>query len=185
MVFDVSGCRFGIGVIPGRADVALAVNDDIVIAGNAFPGANGAAGVWLKIFLSDAVGWEIMVAFNDFGLIAFGDNDAIPDCFGHVVISFWGGGMCLGFVFFGCSGDRWEVGWEIGAQNANEGFVSLKAVGAQVQVALDVGHEHGGFLMTGDEFGVFVQQIKGFFTAVHALMGVFKHVHEMFDMFFT
>jgi hypothetical protein len=80
---NIFGGFFGFGVVPGGIAVGLAIDDNVVIAGDAFPAAGGVGAAGLEIVHVDAVGWEVLVAFDDFAAITLSNYDAVPSCFGH------------------------------------------------------------------------------------------------------
>ena len=81
VIFDVLRGVFSVRVIPRRVFVHFSVDDDVVITRRAFPSADGVGVARLKIFLVDRVGRKIMIAFDDDGLVTFGDYGAAPNSF--------------------------------------------------------------------------------------------------------
>src|SRR5262245_65003855 len=81
VIFDVLRGVFSVRVIPRRVCVNFSVDDDVVITRRAFPSADGVGVARLKIFLVDRVGRKIMIAFDDDGLVTFGDYGAVPKSF--------------------------------------------------------------------------------------------------------
>ena len=83
MIFDLPGCFTWIRVILGSVFVHLAIDDDIVVAGFAFPRANRVGIARSKVFGFDGGGREVVIVFHHNRSIALGKNRTIPYCF-HV-----------------------------------------------------------------------------------------------------
>src|SRR5262252_8655472 len=81
VIFDVLRGVFRVRVIPRRVFVNFSVDDDVVITRRALPAADRVGVARLKIFLADRVRREIMIAFDDDGLVTFGDYCAVPNSF--------------------------------------------------------------------------------------------------------
>ena len=82
--FYFVGGGFGVGVVPGGSGVALAVDDDVVVAGGAFPTADGGFGCGLEKFFVDGVEGEVLVAFDYYAVVALGDDGVFPGGFWHL-----------------------------------------------------------------------------------------------------
>src|SRR3981081_995320 len=83
-VLDFSSCGLWFGVIPGSIVVPNAVHFDVVIAGGALPGTNRSVIARFQSFFFDSFGREILIAFDNNGGVALGDNFSSPRCFGHL-----------------------------------------------------------------------------------------------------
>lgn len=75
------GSGFRLGIIPGCVSVPLVLDFDVVVAGLAFPPAGGVGGAVAEIFAAEAAGGEVMVAFDDDGIVALGEGDIVPGGF--------------------------------------------------------------------------------------------------------
>jgi len=78
MVFDLGRCGFGIGIVPGSIFVDLPIDDNIVVARFTFPWASGMRGALLKIFSLNRLRREIVVAFDDYRIVALCQNGVVP-----------------------------------------------------------------------------------------------------------
>jgi hypothetical protein len=88
MIFDMFGSVFWRWIIPGGIFIDLPVHLDMVVAGHSFPRASGVFVAFFEVSAVYRVGREVLVAFDDFTTIAFGQHGAAPDCFGHGIASF-------------------------------------------------------------------------------------------------
>lgn len=85
---NVFRCLLGGSIIPSSTRIGLASSLDVVVVGRSLPAANAGVFRWLKARLVKRRGWEVVVAFNDFSYLGFGDDNTVPDCFWHG-ISWW------------------------------------------------------------------------------------------------
>ena len=83
MVLNVAGCRLGVRIIPSGVLIHLTVHHHRVVAGDPFPGTGGVGIAGLEVFRLNRLRGEVLIAFHDLTIIAFGYDGAIPDCFGH------------------------------------------------------------------------------------------------------
>src|SRR5579884_346325 len=81
--FDMLRLVLRIGVVPGGIFVVLAVYTHGVIAGFAFPASGSALFARGQELLVNRFGWEVGVAVHLHGLVALGQNRAVPNCFCH------------------------------------------------------------------------------------------------------
>ena len=81
VIFDVIRGLFRVRVIPRRVFVHFSVDDDVVITRRALPAADSVSVARLKVFFVDRVRRKIVVAFDDDGLVTFGDYGAVPNSF--------------------------------------------------------------------------------------------------------
>src|SRR5262249_29760840 len=81
IVFDILRCLFRIGVIPGCIFVPFAVNDNVIIAGRAFPRTNSMGFAWLEELFPDHIRRKVVVPFDNNCIVAFGKNCAVPNRF--------------------------------------------------------------------------------------------------------
>src|SRR5947209_6583795 len=81
VAFDISGVGLGLRVVPRRVAVCLIADNNVVIAGRTFPGAYGVCLRWLEVLVIDAVSREVMITFDDDGVIALRKDGVIPGCF--------------------------------------------------------------------------------------------------------
>src|SRR3989442_1563969 len=79
-VFYVPGRFAGLRIVPGRVLVYLAVHDNIVVAGQAFPWACRVRIAVVKEFLLYGIARKVMISFNNHSCIAFRQRLAIPNC---------------------------------------------------------------------------------------------------------
>jgi hypothetical protein len=63
--------------------VDLAIDHDMVVAGNTLPRAGGASVAGLKILHIQGVSRKILIPFDNFAPIALSQNGSIPNCSGH------------------------------------------------------------------------------------------------------
>src|SRR5262245_44590647 len=83
VALNVLGKRLGVWIIPRGVLVDTTLHIHVVIAGDAFPEANGVSLAFLKIIPIHRLRWEIMVAFHTNGLIAFRQHNPSPNCLRH------------------------------------------------------------------------------------------------------
>src|SRR5450830_523551 len=105
----LGGLRRG-RVVPGGVLVDLAVDGHVVVAGHALPGAHGGVAAGLQVFRLDALEGEVDVVFDDFDFVVgrFGDDGAVPDCFGHCILrELW---VCGEFSANGGAGRAGDAG---------------------------------------------------------------------------
>jgi len=82
-IADLVGLGLGIGVVPGRIGMQLAVDQQREIARRALPGAGGLVIAEGHMVAVERIHREVVVAFDEHGVVALGDRDAVPGCF-HV-----------------------------------------------------------------------------------------------------
>ena len=75
---DVFSSLFGSGIIPGCILVDLVAYDKVVVARLSFPRASAMRGALLKILAVDRGRGEIMIPFDNLGVVAFGEQNAVP-----------------------------------------------------------------------------------------------------------
>src|SRR5215471_453718 len=78
VILDLFGGLTWLSVVPHRVMINLIVDDDVVVAGFAFPMACGVRFAWAQVLAVHRCGREVMVAFYNDCLIAFGQNGAVP-----------------------------------------------------------------------------------------------------------
>ena len=84
ITLNLFGFFFGLRIVPSGIFIFLPIDHQGVIAGFPLPGAVGVSVAVLKIFSINGLWRKIVIAFNDLTAIAFGEDDTIPDCFGHI-----------------------------------------------------------------------------------------------------
>ena len=72
MIFDRFSRLFRLGVVPGGILIGPIADPDVVITCDALPRTGGMVIAWRKIFTLDRIRRKIVIAFDDFALIAFG-----------------------------------------------------------------------------------------------------------------
>src|ERR1700716_736382 len=78
-VLDGRRRRAWIRVAPGGVRVYLLADFDRVVAGSPLAEAAGMRGRGLKQLESHRLDWEIVIPLNNYGVVAFGDDFAVPD----------------------------------------------------------------------------------------------------------
>jgi hypothetical protein len=78
---NLPGRVFRMGIVPGGIGVFLAINRDGVITGLTLPRTGSVGAAVLEIVETHALGWEVMVVFDDDGLVALSEHGTIPNCF--------------------------------------------------------------------------------------------------------
>src|SRR6478672_9777529 len=79
-ILYLRGLRFWIRIIPGRIAILFPIHDDAEVAGSSLPWAKGVARTVLEMLALERIGREIMIAFHNHGVVAFGHGCAIPCC---------------------------------------------------------------------------------------------------------
>src|SRR2546425_1703669 len=83
---DVLGGVLGRGVIPGGVLVDLAVYFHVIVTGLALPRAGRVRCARFEVLTFDRIGREVVIAFDDLALVAFGEHGPVPDCFCHGIL---------------------------------------------------------------------------------------------------
>jgi hypothetical protein len=78
---DLRRRLLGIGVVPHRIRIGVAVDKQRVVAGLPLPRAHGLGVAGQQVLLLHRVGREVVVAFDHHGVVAFGHHGAVPDGF--------------------------------------------------------------------------------------------------------
>src|SRR2546421_12815919 len=86
VVLDLLCRGLGIWVEPRAILADLALDDHVVIAGQALPWANRVCLALGKILALDALRRKVIIAFNLDGLAALGDHRSIPNSLRHSVL---------------------------------------------------------------------------------------------------
>src|SRR5690606_8114647 len=66
------------GVVPGGVLVDLSIDDDIVVAGVALPGAMAVRTAGPEVLLPDRIWREVVIAFDDDRIVALGQDRIFP-----------------------------------------------------------------------------------------------------------
>jgi hypothetical protein len=83
VVFDLFSRRFGIGVVPRRTGILLAIDLDVVVTGQTLPWTSSVMIVGLEELLPNCIWREILITFYFDGSIALCKDGVFPDCFCH------------------------------------------------------------------------------------------------------
>jgi hypothetical protein len=75
------GFGFGVGVVPHRVGVDIAVHIQRVVAGLAFPCATGFVVAEGDVLLVERTLGKVVVAFDQDGVVTFGNQGAVPGGF--------------------------------------------------------------------------------------------------------
>lgn len=78
--------RLGLRIVPGRIGVACTLNIEMIVVRGAFPMTVRLGRARLQIATHKRLGGEIVVAFNNHGIIAFGEKGLHPDGFHAVAL---------------------------------------------------------------------------------------------------
>ena len=77
-VFDLRGGSLRLGVIPGRAGVDLAVDHDIEVTGEAFPGTDRALAAVTEEMPVDAIRRKVVIPLHNDRVVGLGEGCAVP-----------------------------------------------------------------------------------------------------------
>ena len=83
MPLDVFGARVGRGIKPRRVGISLTLYDDGIVAAVALPSTEGCGRAGDKIFWDEAIGREIVIPFDNYGILAARQYGAVPTCLHH------------------------------------------------------------------------------------------------------
>ena len=83
MILDLAGGWLGVGIVPGGVGIFLPLAEERVVARLALPGAGGSGGAGAEVLPLERGFREIYISFDRFVGVAFGNDDAVPNCLGH------------------------------------------------------------------------------------------------------
>ena len=82
-VFDLFRGVFRGRVVPGGVGILFSIYFQRVIAGCAFPWANCSGGAGFEVLFGKGFRGEVLVSFDDDGVVAFRDYRVLPNGFRH------------------------------------------------------------------------------------------------------
>jgi hypothetical protein len=84
---DFGGGGIWFGIVPGGVFIFHATHFEVVVVGRAFPRADGSVGAGFQDIFGDGVGRKVLIAFDNHGVVALGDDLATPNGSCHVACS--------------------------------------------------------------------------------------------------